>query len=1169
MFTIDTVWAWLIRSAVLNTLALAIGALVISRVRQPAERIRVVNWVLAICLIAPWLPVQESWQTVSLNLTTWSEPAADSPSDETRPPIEPEAAPAAVPPQDPAPQRAAGTSVTMGDAAVHPNIDDSQPVAGAPSAPAQPVSASPSMQQLTASTPAASHFTARVLSLRNLLIASWTLAFGMITARLLTGVLLRGRLERQARPASPAVHDVFRTIAGTDGNRVRLIATTAIDGPVTWGILRPVIAIPDRMQSEATEAELRWSLAHEWSHVHRRDIVSLWLATAAQLICFYQPLYWLLRRRLLLCQDYIADAFAAHVAGSEEDYAEFLLKLAASRQSPAARPALGIVGCGSQLSQRIRMLVAPGTNVASQCRRHFNTLTACGSAACLLLLTTIQLDANAHLTSSTAASSGHIDIHNTAPGVLAGVLINASTGQPVPNAKVILRGDFVQRTTANSHGQFRFKDVTTCETGLELFAWHNNMTTDRISVAPLPNEDVTAVRFPTLRPTMGTGRQVRFAITSGATGHPVPQALVRFGYPDSRKLMSQSDGTITASGLLPQEYTVTVEAAGFAGRNLRINLNNPRALTNVDVRLEQGGNMQGKVIDEHGQPVSGARITLQKGRHISHRGRQVHTGMWGRFRDDFLPLNVPIEVTVAKQNYRTVTQEFTLSSDHPSHDLEIQLLPQPAGDSVSGQVLDQHGQPVANVLVASYGSQPSQQQLARTDVAGRFVIHDLFEGPAGPEIHVSGEGLAPQRLPVQPGTAEAPAFITVNMEPGLSVRGQVRTDQGDAVDGAVVMARSSAFRWGLAGFEATRADESGQFAFTSLPPDAQFQVSHPDFNTSSTRRLPLNSDQLHTITLPTPGQLQGQVIDEQTQQPVPQFRICLNLASGSDQPAMNSVTWNPHWSAPGLLFSSDDGRFQFRPLPARVPIQLTIHADGYESLVVPQVVTRRNRDSHSRIYTLRPRRPEDSGSLTVRLIDHQGRPATNTQLRLIVSEEQSTGLSDNRFNWSLIESGQLERLAYVSQFLSGVTDASGEFQFTDILPNRYLQLVSWGQHVPRSRSLEFDRTRPAMSETVLVDVPQPASVRGTIDRSQFPRVGTVHISDRSNNLLSYDIPLADDQSEFELNNLSSGQVVIGIASPRTRVIENGVEMYRATWLARQTVDLTPGTVTEITFDQPR
>src|SRR5262249_22755710 len=83
-----------------------------------------------------------------------------------------------------------------------------------------------------------------------------------------------------------------------------------------------------------------YCLAHEWSHVERRDIVSWHLATLTQFLFFYQPLFWWLRRQLRLCQDYLADARAAEQAVLAEDYADYLVGLARPRLRAPLRGAL-------------------------------------------------------------------------------------------------------------------------------------------------------------------------------------------------------------------------------------------------------------------------------------------------------------------------------------------------------------------------------------------------------------------------------------------------------------------------------------------------------------------------------------------------------------------------------------------------------------------------------------------------------------------------------------------------------------------------------------------------------------------------------------------------------------------------------------------------------------
>ena len=70
-------------------------------------------------------------------------------------------------------------------------------------------------------------------------------------------------------------------------------------------------------------AVLRWSLAHEWSHVERHDFRAWLMAGLVRLLFFYQPLAWWLRRQLRLCQDFLPTP-GRRESPQTEDYAEFL-----------------------------------------------------------------------------------------------------------------------------------------------------------------------------------------------------------------------------------------------------------------------------------------------------------------------------------------------------------------------------------------------------------------------------------------------------------------------------------------------------------------------------------------------------------------------------------------------------------------------------------------------------------------------------------------------------------------------------------------------------------------------------------------------------------------------------------------------------------------------------
>ena len=156
-----------------------------------------------------------------------------------------------------------------------------------------------------------------------------------------------------------------------------LLESDRIASPFTYTWRRPVILLPSSLCDGSEPGALRYVLAHEWSHVEGRDAWTWNLACLAGLVLFYQPLFWWLRRQLRLCQDYLADARAA-AAGSAEDYAAFLVRLARDRRSALAVPALGIGDRRSNLYRRVIMLMQDHEPLERRCRAAWSLSAAIG-----------------------------------------------------------------------------------------------------------------------------------------------------------------------------------------------------------------------------------------------------------------------------------------------------------------------------------------------------------------------------------------------------------------------------------------------------------------------------------------------------------------------------------------------------------------------------------------------------------------------------------------------------------------------------------------------------------------------------------------------------------------------------------------------------------------------
>ena len=157
--------------------------------------------------------------------------------------------------------------------------------------------------------------------------------------------------QLQTAPQTPSLRSLRRP--------AKLLVSDDLAFPVAVGVFRPAVLLPRWLVKSHSEIQLRPVLVHELAHVNRNDAVLRWLAALFQVAFYYQPLFWLLRRQLQLCQEFLADAQAADSALSASDYAEQLVALLKAAPAGFRRPlpAIGIIEGRSELYRRIQMLV--------------------------------------------------------------------------------------------------------------------------------------------------------------------------------------------------------------------------------------------------------------------------------------------------------------------------------------------------------------------------------------------------------------------------------------------------------------------------------------------------------------------------------------------------------------------------------------------------------------------------------------------------------------------------------------------------------------------------------------------------------------------------------------------------------------------------------------------
>jgi beta-lactamase regulating signal transducer with metallopeptidase domain len=135
-----------------------------------------------------------------------------------------------------------------------------------------------------------------------------------------------------------------------------LMLSSQIDRPMVVGPWRPTILLPARLVAESTADEIRLVLSHELAHVRRGDLGWGWVVSIADLVFFFHPLVWLVRRELRTAQEASCDALAlGTTAASPADYGRLLIRLARGRHEPDYASSLAVGGFDA-LKERVTRL---------------------------------------------------------------------------------------------------------------------------------------------------------------------------------------------------------------------------------------------------------------------------------------------------------------------------------------------------------------------------------------------------------------------------------------------------------------------------------------------------------------------------------------------------------------------------------------------------------------------------------------------------------------------------------------------------------------------------------------------------------------------------------------------------------------------------------------------
>ena len=187
------------------------------------------------------------------------------------------------------------------------------------------------------------------------------------------------RLRRDARPLDPLPESV-RDAQRQTGTEAGMYVSERISGPITYGVLRPVVVFPPSVA--AMPAHVQTAIAcHELIHVRRRDWLQEIVEEGVRCALWFHPAIWWLIGRIQLAREEVVDQAAIRLTDSKERYVESLLAVAVAQSRVTFTPASSFLR-RHLLKKRVARILQESTMTT---RRLIASLTA--SAAALALAT--------------------------------------------------------------------------------------------------------------------------------------------------------------------------------------------------------------------------------------------------------------------------------------------------------------------------------------------------------------------------------------------------------------------------------------------------------------------------------------------------------------------------------------------------------------------------------------------------------------------------------------------------------------------------------------------------------------------------------------------------------------------------------------------------------------
>jgi len=615
-------------------------------------------------------------------------------------------------------------------------------------------------------------------------------------------------------------------------------------------------------------------------------------------------------------------------------------------------------------------------------------------------------------------------------------------------------------------------------------------------------------------------------VTDDNTARPIRGALVGFKPTETVATDAQGRFTLVYTKTY-EEVSVYATASGYAARRIAVRVKTGDT-QNVTIELSPGSKLAGKVTDPNGRAIEGAEAGIFG---LTYSDMPAVTDSEGQFEIDGLnPVVHSYQIHVTHPSYPAVSVNVQPAAVGQIREMEIVLKP---GVVVFGRVSDSQGSPISGVTVGNTRSRAMWNCTTdETDDAGTYQLDNVDVGELILWAVHNQHAPFVERTVLAKGQAER--CIDIQLKASRALHGRVTDGDGNPVTEATVIISDYN---GVSNLGRGRhsCDSEGRFTIPNAPTEGDMELRvFGEGITGTNHKVDFSQDEC-LITVQRSGKIYGKVLDATTAEPISKFLVKMTAT----EVGRRTYGYAARWSDEGYTFDSAKGLFDTgrEDLPVKGQYRMTVSAAGYDPIILDPATAQPISDDPNRTeFRLQP-----ASVFAGRVVTGEGLPIQGAAVVFF-----SDGSVMERENWP-----------------RAATDKDGVFTISQLSSEPQCVFVTAPGFAPRSYLMTDLIEAPSELADIILD--RAASVFGRVfdENSKGMAGASVHAFvdlGRAREVLKRFPSLGprantDKDGYYELSGVPTGQVQIGVQSPRNYTV------------GHKKVELKPGESMELNFGE--